>query len=72
MKPSVGRIVHYVGGEYQYKELPHIAAIITAVDPYTDEVCLWYFDQFTIGVAPNIQYSETPEPYTWHWPEKVE
>lgn len=87
MKPSVGRIVHYVsygtpGGEYTSECR---AAIVTAV---TDEPC---FDQETgkplEGVFASlaifnptgqffnrtVRQDEAEKPGgTWHWPERVE
>ena len=72
MKPSIGRIVHYVGygtpkGEYGQECR---AAIITDVgDGNTVILCIFnpkglFFTEST--------YSETKEGGTWHWPERVE
>jgi len=77
---GLGRIVHYVmpNGE-------HRAAIVTKVsDKEAGIVCLHVFVMFAEAVqgwqstSPNagnaisVDYSETPETDTWHWPEYVE
>ena len=88
MKPSVGRIVHYVsfgtpGGEYG-KECR--AAIITQVvgpafDPATMQESK---DSHVVGLCvlnptgqffnPSVVQMENPshDGGTWHWPERVE
>lgn len=83
MKPSVGRIVHYVsygtpGGEY-----PSVcrAAIITEVSGYAppehadddmQAVChLAVFNPEGMFFK-EVDYSPQNVPGTWHWPERVE
>jgi hypothetical protein len=73
--PTIGRIVHYVsygtpGGEY-----PSVcrAAIVTAVDPATDElgptlVSLAVFNPTGMFFNDSINESETHLGGTWHWP----
>lgn len=73
MKPSVGRIVHYVaygtpGGEYPAGICR--AAVITEVEPLGAGLCVLNptGQFFNRGVI----YSETKAPGSWHWPERVE
>ena len=83
MKPSVGRIVHYVsygtpGGEYKSQCR---AAIITAVYE-KDEVTGEVFDYPVVSIAvvnptgvffdEMVGYDENKKPGTCHWPERVE
>jgi hypothetical protein len=78
MKPSVGRIVHYVsygtpGGEYG-KECR--AAVVTEVQPgETQIVGLCVLNPtglfFNRDVPHNENAVERPGG-TWHWPERVE
>jgi len=67
MKPSIGRIVHFVGGG-----LIHHAAIITEVFPdgHVDvEVFGNVTQRFRHGLLENAEGSESG---TWHWPERVD
>jgi hypothetical protein len=82
MKPSIGRIVHYVGwGE---KDL-HCAAIITDVHldqhPDLELVGVHIFAPPRITRLPAMLHGaddidnvchdeETKKPGTWHWPEQ--
>ena len=77
MKPSVGRIVHYVsygtpGGEYG-KECR--AAVVTeAHDDPRASACLCVLNpagQFFNRAVPYDGALE-PEGGTWHWPERVD
>jgi len=80
MKPTVGRIVHYVsygtpGGEYTSECR---AAIITSVSeslvvpahgvPYVD---LCVLNPTGIFFNHDVYYNETNSGGTWHWPELV-
>jgi len=68
MKPSVGRIVHYIqGGE-------HFAAIVTTINsqsPTSVNLCVFPCDR-----GPENHYSVSQggnvEEGTWHWPEREE
>lgn len=75
MKPSIGRIVHFVNDPTQ----PPIAAIIVAV--WTDTCVNLRIFQDGSNTQPT-QFSEwvtsstydentTPVARTWHWPPKV-
>jgi hypothetical protein len=76
MKPSIGRIVHYVaygteGGPYP--KGVHHAAVITALardatNP-RDEVNLCVFYENGTSFKLNIPYDAEQRPGTWHWPE---
>lgn len=64
MKPSVGRIVHYVDADGQ-----HLAAVITFVHDGDIELTV-----FPPGVAPSwttAVYDESGKTLdSWHWPER--
>ena len=87
MKPTIGRIVHYVQEKpaaYQPKDGPklmvHLPAIITAV---WGDTCV-NLQVFTDGTnsddqnmaavkwitSSTLDANETPQPRTWHWPER--
>lgn len=76
MKPSIGRIVHYVaygtpGGEY--KAEAHRAAIITQV--HTDtcvDICILNPTGLFFTTSAQFNGDAEPTPGTWHWPERVE
>jgi hypothetical protein len=78
MKPSVGRIVHYVsygtpGGEY----LPeHRAAVISAVnvgDKTGDYVSLVVLNPTGLFFNEVVEHDENSKAGgTWHWPEREE
>lgn len=79
MKPSVGRIVHYVARGSADGVFPPVcrAAVITSVagehlsigESTVDLAVLnpagLFFDRMLV-------YSEDNRPGTWHWPERVE
>lgn len=78
MRPSVGRIVHYVsygtpGGEYTSECR---AAVITEVhpNPYhgAQAVGLCVLNPTGIFFHASEQDEETKAGGTWHWPERVE
>ena len=70
-----GRIVHYVA----YNDR-HLAAIVTGVNPDKPQANLCVFTDManimgdlTGGVQFHfhVPFSETPNPGTFHWPERV-
>lgn len=85
MKPSIGRIVHFVqkkpegygGGNI------HLPAIITSVhgescvnllvftDGSNSEADGTNFRRTKWVTSASLDESEAPQPHTWHWPEKV-
>jgi hypothetical protein len=72
MKPSIGRIVHYM-----YQEDCR-AAIVTQVKDATDSIELYVFPSAEGGPAGNMlsEYDPTGaidtdgKDGTWHWPER--
>jgi hypothetical protein len=87
MKPSIGRIVHFVQNKpsgFGEGVRVHLPAIITAVWGDTCVNLQVFTDGSNSEQGPNsnppsvkwitsaqIDESENPQPYTWHWPEKV-
>jgi hypothetical protein len=72
MKPSIGRIVHFV----EERSRDHIAAIITAVHE-KDYVDLTIFlppkGMTSVGAETRslVPFEESAnQPKTWHWPER--
>jgi hypothetical protein len=74
MKPSIGRIVHYVaygtpGGEYKPE---HRAAIITQILSDRDVVGLCVLNPTGIFFNVRVEYDPFLSSGTWHWPEVIE
>ena len=85
-KPGIGRIVHYVQNKPAgYGEgTIHLPAIITNVWGDTCVNLQVFTDGSNSEQGPNsnppsvkwitsasLDDSETPNPYTWHWPERT-
>lgn len=89
MKPTIGRIVHFVQEKppnYQPSVGPkltmHLPAIITAVwgdtcvnlqvfsDGSNSEIDGTNFRSVKWLTSISLDASETPQPRTWHWPER--
>lgn len=73
MKPSIGRVVHYVsygtpGGEYASECR---AAIITETDT-SDTVGLCVLNPTGMFFNRTVTRSDEFRGGTWHWPERVE
>jgi hypothetical protein len=69
MKPSVGRVVHYVG-LYHPEECR--AAIITETKPQGIGICI-FAESGVHFINTNLpEDQETKKPGSWHWPERVE
>lgn len=71
MKPSVGRIVHYVsygttGGEFKPE---HRAAIVTWVYP-DQAVALCVLNPNGMFFNEHVLFDVDCIPGTWHWPER--
>ena len=82
MKPTIGRIVHFVQKKpAMYGDITvHLPAIITAV---WGDTCV-NLQVFTDGTnsdaeetnrvkwitSVSLDETETPQPRTWHWPER--
>ena len=68
MKPSVGRIVHYVSRDSDCR-----AAIITGTDTTSDLlVSLAAFKPSGLHFVSAIHDENDKTAGTWHWPERVE
>jgi hypothetical protein len=67
MKPSLGRIVHYVGADGT-----HHAAIITRV--WSGDTCVnltvFHSGACLPEAATSVVLNEPSVPFSWHWPEK--
>ncbi len=67
MKPSLGRVVHYVwaGGV-------HHAGIITAIDPLRDTVQIAVFNSRVKATIfmDDCEFNEHGAENSWHWPER--
>jgi hypothetical protein len=75
MKPSVGRIVHYVaygtpGGEFPAGVCR--AAVVTEAEPTTEVVGLCVLNPTGQFFNRSLSHNEAKTPGTWHWPERVE
>lgn len=85
MKPSVGRIVHFVQKKPAgYGDgVIHLAAMIVSVwgdtcvnlQVFTDNGNSEGNDYGQVAIkwisSVSLDESENPQPRTWHWPEKV-
>ena len=82
MKPSIGRIVHFVQKKRAgYGEgVVHLPAIIVAVwgescvnlQVFTDGTNSDEENTFPVKwvTSASLDASENPQPRTWHWPER--
>ena len=91
MKPSIGRIVHFVQYKpesYWVKDQPkptvHLPAIIVSIWSDTCVNLQVFTDGTNSETGPNsnpasvkwvtsvaLDEGESPNAYTWHWPEQV-
>lgn len=79
MKPTIGRIVHFVSSGPATVVAPgdHYAAVVTHV---WSDTCVNLFvfskgaaqdEQYASGVKTSVVQDETAAAgYTWHWPER--
>lgn len=66
-RPSVGRIVHFV----DYDGSTCRAAIVTECQVMgIDHLAVFGTDN--VFFQRSVSYSESGEPGTWHWPERVD
>lgn len=84
MKPSVGRIVHYVQKKPAgYGDgVNHLPAIVVAVwgpecinlQVFTDGTNSDEANMSPVKWITSVSYDESsnPQPRTWHWPEREE
>jgi hypothetical protein len=79
VKPTVGRIVIYVWPE-EMTVLNNHAAASPAVIVRTWEDTSYEDDEVNLKVLADgerdlwqtsVPYSETKEPFTWHWPDRA-
>lgn len=80
MKPSIGRIVHYVLPEHSGRVGEHRAAIVTNTFGGMLANLTVFLDQSAddpAGVVGahtmrgwSVEYDESCKPGTWHWPER--
>lgn len=74
MKPTLGRIVHYVPRPLQPDQKPReLAAIVTAAHG-EDMIDLYAFEPWPGGLRSfgKVRHAEDKQPGTWHWPEREE
>lgn len=73
MKPSVGRIVHYVSrGSADGIFQPECrAAIITDISENNGRVALCVLNPQGVFFDWDLHHNEDKSPGTWHWPERV-
>ena len=72
MKPSVGRIVHYVSrgsadGEYPSRHVPLIV-----VECWGDLISGWTHNPHGTRYEEHVPHDESGAPASWHWPEREE
>lgn len=78
MKPTIGRIVHYVApgsADGTYPPAHRAAAITQVSDPAkygTDAASLMVFNPTGAHWVQDCLYDESAKPFTWHWPERGE
>ena len=82
MKPSIGRIVHFVQAvtERDHQRIVHLPAIVVSVwsdtcvnlQVFTDGTNSEVYNQESVKWVTSVPLdeSESPQPRTWHWPEK--
>ncbi|WP_080058991.1 hypothetical protein [Spirosoma aerolatum] len=74
VKPTIGRIVHYVPFENSIEASNHAKEVPAIVVAAWGEGALVNLKVFTDGIydtwRPSTRYSEEKEPGTWHWPER--
>lgn len=71
MKPSIGRIVHYISPNPPVGRC--VAAVITVVldEPGSGPVGLCVMEPTGVFIHGRAEYDEGQTPGSWHWPEWV-
>jgi hypothetical protein len=65
MKPSIGRIVHFIENNHE-----HRAAIVTGVDGTDVDLTVFHPGVADPGVSVSVPYDVTrSKKISWHWPE---
>lgn len=73
MKPTVGRIVHFVPPEDAGWKGQHMAAIVTHVwSEKMINAAIFNPNGETFGKTSIEEDPEGKKPYSWHWPEREE
>lgn len=71
MKPTIGRIVHFVPPTDAGWQSQHMAAIITYVHGDTMvNLCVFDPDGLAIGMSSVEEERGGTAPRSWHWPER--
>ena len=74
MKPTVGRIVHYMQYDGEGDNPTCTVAIITGVDTENEKVTLTVFPKHSppgiVAKVPQDEQNKTA--WSWHWPEREE
>lgn len=74
MKPSIGRIVHYITPEmYAVEGRMHLAAMVIAIEEDgTPRLMVWdrMGNDRLVQRVPEDQAAKTG--HSWHWPEREE
>lgn len=73
-KPSIGRIVHYIGiSPMDLDRKMHCAAIVTEIeDDGTLALEVFYPGLGSVPYGSIAEDATATKPGTWHWPERVE
>jgi hypothetical protein len=70
MKPSVGRIVHFVPSD---ENAPHQAALIVHVHSDSMVNLVAWNSGGTPNACSSVKFDEVgTAQYSWHWPERVD
>lgn len=70
MKPSIGRIVHYVQPDIYQRSGEHLAAVVTRVYP-DGKLSLQVFAETCTYLVFNVTEDQAGLVNgTWHWPER--
>lgn len=73
MKPTIGRIVHYVSrgssdGIHAPRHVPMI--VVDSADTGTGSITGWTFNPYGLRFEVGVRHDEQHSLGTWHWPER--